>query len=225
MNRGRLKVRLVPGDNATASDFFSIGSHKDDVVQLQGTPFHIRVPSRYVPTRKEREWEREMASMNREFGIKVKKEEDIDDNISGLDDREHREIWLYHNGTVEFSTITGRVTAWQDADGAFNLPRGVRSPRGPWATDDELFGLAASRKLVSKLQGEPNSKSTRDIYGEEDWLYPGGTVKFDAERGVVIYWENRDGSLKTRGIRPDVWQHDFERGRRARIETWRRRRK
>ena len=43
---GGLKVRMVPGPNTTSSPFFSVGSHKDDVARLQGTPFRISPPSR-----------------------------------------------------------------------------------------------------------------------------------------------------------------------------------
>ena len=35
---GNLKVRLIPGANATSSAFFTRGSHEDDVVRVQGTP-------------------------------------------------------------------------------------------------------------------------------------------------------------------------------------------
>ena len=245
MNRGRLKVRMIPDAKVTTAAFFSIGSHKDDVVRLQGTPVQVTVPSRYVLTREERAFDREMASINREFGLKVKDEEDIDDNISGLNDDDHREIWRYHNGTVEFSTDTTRVTAWQGTDGVFNVPRGVHSPRVPgasygrrskgrWvyevrspsaseASYSGLFALESSKNEVLRLQGEPQSKLVRHVYGEEDWFYQGGTVKFDAEIGQVIYWENRDGSLKTRGIRPDVSKYNFEQGRRRRIDAWRHR--
>ena len=41
---GNLKVRLQPGGNVTAATFFTRGSHKDDVLRLQGTPDDI---SRY----------------------------------------------------------------------------------------------------------------------------------------------------------------------------------
>ena len=216
---------MVPGNNVTTAAFFSIGSHKDDVVRLQGTPFQVTVPGRYVPSREEREWEREWASISKEFGLRNKEPEDIDDNISGLNDEDHRETWRYRNGTVEFSTITGRVTAWQDTDGTFNARPSVRSPRSLGTTAGGLFVLGSSRDRVTKLQGPPRSTQVLSVYGEEDWLYPGGTVKFDADLGQVIYWENRNGSLKTRGIRPNVRQHDFEQGRRSRIDAWRKRKK
>ena len=51
MNRGDLKVRKVPGPNATTSEFFSTGSHKDDVARLQGTPYSVTPPRSTDPRR------------------------------------------------------------------------------------------------------------------------------------------------------------------------------
>ena len=43
---GTLKVRLPPGANVTGSEFFTRGSHEDDVLRIQGTPTAIH---RYAP--------------------------------------------------------------------------------------------------------------------------------------------------------------------------------
>jgi hypothetical protein len=40
---GNLRVCLVPGPNVTSYGFFTAGSHKDEVVRLQGTPRSISV--------------------------------------------------------------------------------------------------------------------------------------------------------------------------------------
>ena len=37
-NRGNLKVRLTPGRNVSGTAYFTRGSHRDDVLRLQGTP-------------------------------------------------------------------------------------------------------------------------------------------------------------------------------------------
>ena len=39
--RGNLKVELPPGGNTTGASYFTRGSHKDDVLRLQGTPSSI----------------------------------------------------------------------------------------------------------------------------------------------------------------------------------------
>ena len=41
-SNGQLKVRLTPGANVTGSEFFSRGSHEDDVLRIQGTPTKIQ---------------------------------------------------------------------------------------------------------------------------------------------------------------------------------------
>ena len=38
---GRLRVRLIPGPNVTASEFFTRGSHQDQVARVQGAPTEI----------------------------------------------------------------------------------------------------------------------------------------------------------------------------------------
>lgn len=40
-NAKQLKAKVVPGPNVTDSDFFTIGSHKDDVAMIHGTPSAI----------------------------------------------------------------------------------------------------------------------------------------------------------------------------------------
>ena len=40
-DNGNLKVRLVAGRNTSASSYFTVGSHVDDVIRLQGTPSDI----------------------------------------------------------------------------------------------------------------------------------------------------------------------------------------
>ena len=38
---GNLRVRLEPGSNATGAEYFTRGSHQDDVLRIQGTPDQI----------------------------------------------------------------------------------------------------------------------------------------------------------------------------------------
>ena len=49
-NSGNLKAELLPGRNTTNAAYFTQGSHKDDVLRLQGTPSSI---SRYESVRRE----------------------------------------------------------------------------------------------------------------------------------------------------------------------------
>ena len=176
-----------------------------------------------VPFRQSRASLQEERRSNKTLGIKPDEDDEvIEDEISGLNREDDRETWYFQGGTVEFSSSTSRVTAWISTDGAFNaLGRNISAPASG-AANTELFRRGSSRDLVARLQGEPLSKNSREILGEEDWRYPGGTVKFDSTTGQVIYWENRDGSLKVRGIRPAINNFDFNQGRRSRLAAWRR---
>lgn len=42
-NNGNLKVRYLPGSNTTTAQYFTRGSHKDEVLRLQGTPSNIDI--------------------------------------------------------------------------------------------------------------------------------------------------------------------------------------
>ena len=194
-----MKVSVVPGPNTTAATSFRIGSHKDDVARLEGTPYRVSAPLRR--TRASLQQERRE---NRELGIRPNPDDEvIDDNISGLNDDSDRETWYFQGGAVEISVATGRVTAWGSVDNSFNTA-GRTSSRGAAGTaDGEHFGIGSTKDQVSRIQGPPRSTRTREFIGEEDWSYPGGTVKFESASGRVIYWENRDNSLMTMGIRPD----------------------
>ena len=222
-NTGALMVSLVPGPNITTATSFRIGSHKDDIARLEGTPYRVSAPLRRTRASLQRE-RRE----NRELGIRPNPDEEIiDDNISGLNDDSDRETWYFQGGTVEISVCTGRVTAWGSLDDSFNAAGRTGSLHGFGAVDGEYFGIGSTKDQVSRIQGPPPSTRAREIIGEEDWHYPGGTVKFESGSGRVIYWENRDNSLMTRGIRPEYPTFsgsDFIRARRDRLEARQRRR-
>ena len=222
-NTGALQVSLAPGPNTTTATSFRIGSHKDDVARLEGIPY--RVSSLLRPTRASLQQERRE---NRELGIRPNPDDEvIDDNISSLNDYSDRETWYFQGVTVEISVRTGRVTAWGSLDDWFNAA-GRKSSRGTaGAAGSEYFGIGSTKDQVSRIQGSPPSTRPQEIIGEEDWHYPGGTVKFESSTGRVIYRESRDNTLKTRGIRPDnltFSQSAFTQSRRDRLEARRIRR-
>ena len=223
-NTGSLRARTVPSPTVTTAASFQLGSHKDDVARLEGTPFRI-----IAPIRRTRASIREERRLNRDLGITPDLyDEIIENNISGLNDDSDRETWHFRGGTVELSVANGRVTAWHSIDSSFNTAVSVVSRASTRKTDTGHFGIGSTKEDVVRLQGQPRSTLTREIVGEEDWTYPGGTVKFESADGNVIYWENRDNSLRTKGIRPyyPVFREsNFIRDRKARIETRRLRQK
>ena len=46
-NRGSLKVRLDRGEHVSQSSHFTLGSHRDDVIRLQGTPKEVEIGSQF----------------------------------------------------------------------------------------------------------------------------------------------------------------------------------
>lgn len=209
-NRGDLKVRLVPGPNATTSESFSIGSHKDDVARLQGTPLSIIPPTRYTLSREER-------AFNREFGIQVEEQ--------SREERD-RETWQYLGGIVDFSSSSGRVTAFQNQDGSLKaqvrqstlgskegvIRRSQREPTrrysflrmvpGPNVTSEQFFRVGSHKDDVIRLQGTPRSIDVMELLGYETWMFSGGTVIFSLADNRVIYYKSDDGSLRTQWLDP-----------------------
>ena len=148
MNQGDLKVRMVPGPNATTSEFFSIGSHKDDVAQLHGTPYSVMVPNRRTRAeiQRRRQEEREHREIMREIGAK-----DYEPIYSPEDDSD-LETWRFPGGIIEFAVSTGRVTAWDDQDGSLKT-QGV-SPETEAAKKSKRAAFAPASNPT------PNSHTT-----------------------------------------------------------------
>ena len=96
----------------------------------------------------------------------------------------------------------GRVLAWTNIGQDLK----VRATPGSNVTTETLFSLGSHKDDVARLQGTPQSISAYrgpgGIGDFEFWSFDGGTIHFSSS-GHVTNWENKDGSLKVRGIRPD----------------------
>ena len=253
-NMDSAKIKLLPGSNATTASFFTIGSHKDDVAKLHGTPFRLI-----------KEWDSELVETRY-----------IEDSYSRY--FYTKEIWTYPGGTVEFSLSTGRVTAWDNKDG-FLKAQSKQFHQEVERTGNDFFTLGSSKREVQRIQGKPvrtskwiegaelwdygnNSQveiksgrvrgwsnvggvlkvrlvpgpmvtsrrsfsvgSHRDdvarlqesppfsiqVYGRldrETWLFSGGSIDFSISSSKVIYYEDKDGSLRGEGIRPSISRED-----------------
>ena len=116
---------MLPGPNATTASFFTIGSHKDDVARLQGTPFRLI-----------KEWDSETV----EKGY--------------IEDWYERyfytgETWEYPSGAVEFSLSTDRVTAWDNKDDSLKVegePPRRRAERSRPETRPDETGSSTNTK-------------------------------------------------------------------------------
>ena len=129
-------VRMVPGPNATSSSLFSIDSHKDDVVRLQGTPFRIDI----------------------EWGFEFRSERDLYGR-----DFKIRETWHFPGGTVEFSISTGRVTAWDNKDGSLKAQKGQSYQDTQWTGDDYFTLGAVFQKGCTKDPRPPNRNHQKRV--------------------------------------------------------------
>ena len=161
-------VRLVAGANATSSPLFSIDSHKDDIVRLQGTPYRI-----------DTEWD-----------FEFRNERDLNGRHFKT-----RETWYFSGGTVEFSISTGRVIAFDNKDGSLIVQIPQSDHDAEWKGED-FFTFRSTQRDVKKVQGEPISKS-KDALGTEIWHY-GRHSEVEFKSGRVLGWNNIGGGLKVR---------------------------
>ncbi len=135
-DRGNLTVRLVPGPNATTSESFSIGSHKDDVARLQGTPYRVTVPTPRTAAaiREERENRKFLRELDKELGKPPNPEDSEPVGKYSEGDDPDLETWYYNGGIVELSIATSRVTAWENKDGVLKVEGERRRSRSTTAT-------------------------------------------------------------------------------------------
>ena len=112
------------------------------------------------------------------------------------------EEWQYDNrGMSKVEFRSGRVQGWT------NIVRDLRVTLvpGPNVTSHPLFSLDSHKDDVARLQAAPPfSIHVVRILDEETWLFSAGSIKFSHSSGRVIDYENKDGSLKGQGIRPEA---------------------
>ena len=196
-NQGELNVRIVPGPNVTTSETFSIGSHKDDVARLQGTPYRVTVPTPRTAAaiREERENRKFMREIDRDLGKPPNPEYSGPVGKFSEGEDPDLETWHFTGGIVEFSISTGRVTAWDNKDGTLKTRRSERDVE--W-TGEEYFTLGSSAVDIMKIQGKPTRK-TKEPLGTEIWHY-GSNSKVELHSLRVLGWSNFGGDLKVRVV-------------------------
>ncbi len=197
-NGGNLNVRIVPGLNVTTSESFSIGSHKDDVARLQGTPSRVTVPTPRTAAaiREEREHRKYMRELDRELGKPANPEDSEPVGKFSEGEDPDRETWHFTGGIVEFSIKTGRVVAWETQDGALKVQQPERDVE--W-TGEEYFTLGSNESTVKRVQGEPSSKIKKPL-GTEIWRYRHHHDKVEFMGGRVLGWSNIGRNLKVRVV-------------------------
>ncbi len=219
-NRGNLKVELRPDRGGSASSSFTRGSHKDDVLRLQGTPDAITSYSslghevwRYgsstvkisLSTGEVMEW-------SNRGNLKVELRPDRGGSASSSFTRgSHKddvlrlqgtpdaitsysslghEVWRYGSSTIEINLLTGEVMEWSNRG---NLKVELRPGRGGSASSS--FTRGSHKDDVLRLQGTPDAITSYSSLGHEVWRYGSSTVEISLGTGEVLEWSNR-GNLK-----------------------------
>ncbi len=165
---GQLKVRLLPGNNGTGADYFTRGSHADDLIRLQGTPICLYRHGKNFP-----------------------------------------DIWHYGLGTVQVSSRSQKVLAWNNPNGQLK----VRLLPGSNGTDADYFTYGSHADDVIRLQGTPTRIKLEHPGiqpGFETWLYgEDDSVTISGRTSEVLHWTNRSGQLKAR-LPPESSETDAE---------------
>ena len=200
-------------------EYFTRGSHEDDVLRLQGTPSSIDRVSSYeiwrfgissvkidLPTRRVLEWS------NIEGNLKVRllpgnqvtseayftRDSHQDDVLrlqgtpSSIDRFSSYEIWRFGISNVKIDLQARRVLEWSNIEG--NLK--VRLLPGNQVTSEAYFTRDSHQDDVLRLQGTPSSIDRFSSY--EIWRFGISNVKIDLQTRRVLEWNNVEGNLKVK---------------------------
>ena len=197
-------------------EYFTRGSHEDDVLRLQGTPSSINRFSSYetwrfglstveidLQTRRVLEWNNN-GNLNVRLlpGIQVTSEsyftrgshEDDVLRLQGTPSSINRfssyETWRFGLSTVEIDLQTRRVLEWNN-NGNLN----VRLLPGIQVTSESYFTRGSHEDDVLRLQGTPSSINRFSSY--ETWRFGLSTVEIDLQTRRVLEWNN-NGNLKVK---------------------------
>ncbi|MXX74894.1 MAG: protein kinase [Holophagales bacterium] len=168
---GRLKAQTLPGSNRTGADYFTRGSHSDDVLRLQGTPTGI-------------ERNENLGEECWYFGQHARV-------------RLHRRGLVEVRGShVAVSTRTREVLSWWNRGGQLK----VRLLPGSNVTDADYFTRGSHPDDVLRLLGTPTGieRDKDEDLGNETWSYGDNEVYISTRTHEIIGWNNEDGQLKVR---------------------------
>lgn len=219
---GEAPPRVVPPEGSTpvepqlepVTGSFSLGSTRDQVLAVQGSPTGRSTASSTVSSsvsateRTERSWH----SFSRRSTTSLEPELDERAGTSSLGSTRSQasavqgtrtssstvstETWSYGSSTVDFDPETGRVIGWWQLD----RPLRVRLlPRDPVAAAKAKaaggFTRGAAKDEVIAVQGTP-TRISRMVH--ETWTYGTATqIEFD-DAGRVISWVESDVRLRLR---------------------------
>ncbi len=197
-NYPRLKGVLTP-TTTTSSSFFTVGSTRDEVLSIQGTPdsftenvFEYGSSRVYFQNNRVTGWRNNyprlkavMLSAVRTnssfFTVGSNKDEVL--AIQGTPDSFTENVFEYGSSRVYFQS--DRVTSWRN-----NYPRlkALLSPTTP--TTNNLFTVGSTRDEVLAIQGTPDSFS--------DNVFEYGSSRVYFQNGRVTRWQSNSPTLKAR---------------------------
>ena len=235
-NDGNLKAKLNAGNNTTTLSYFTRGSHKDDVIRLQGTPDQISKYSslgyevwKYgysdikisTSNGKVLEWDNDgnlKAKLNAgnntttlSYFTRGSHKDDVI-RLQGTPDQISKysslgyEVWKYGYSDIKISTSNGKVLEW-DNDG--NLKAKLNA--GNNTTTLSYFTRGSHKDDVIRLQGTPDQISKYSSLGYEVWKYGYSDIKISLYSSKVIAYDN-ESNLKTKnsyGKEKIKYHHSF----------------
>ena len=205
------------GTSGASSLYFTRGSHRDDVLRIQGTPSSINRYSDYeswkygysrvdISLRDGRVTEWNDISGNLKVSMKpgsnvtgnstFTRGSHRDDVLriqgtpSSINRYSDHESWRYGYSRVDISLRDGRVTEWNDISG--NLK--VSMKPGSNVTGNSTFTRGSHRDDVLRIQGTPSSINRYSDH--ESWRYGYSRVDISLRDGRVTEWNNISGNLK-----------------------------
>jgi serine/threonine protein kinase len=193
---GASRPRSKDLEHARLGGYFTIGSTKDDVLAIQGTPdrftnnsFHYGLSSvHFDPNGRVTSWENSafkelkvrmmpsVASRSDYFTIGSSKDDVL--GVQGTPDRFTETSFHYGLSSVYFDA-DGRVTSWENS--AFKELKVRMLPRV--ATASSYFTIGSTKDEVLAIQGTP------DRFTDSSFHYGLSSVFFNAH-GRVTSWEN-----------------------------------
>ena len=222
---GNLKVRLIPGANATGSAFFTRGSHEDDVVRVQGTPTRIDPKPtlgyevwRYgrdtvrisIGSRQVIQWSNPTGNLKvrlipganatgSAFFTRGSHEDDVV-RVQGTPTRVDPKPTLgYEVWTYGRDTV--RISIGSRQVTQWSNPTGnlkVRLIPGANATGSAFFTRGSHEDDVVRVQGTPTRIDPKPTLGYEVWRYGRDTVRISIGSRQVTQWSNPTASLRVR---------------------------
>ena len=224
-----LKIGATAGPNVTTSHFFSIGSHRDDVIRLQGSPFDIYFVN---------------GSECFEYSNSVVRIERSSETVAGWHNAGELKVEVVpgiHVTNSQFFTLgshqddvariqgtpldvymswnscrdsgnrwrygggnvnfdsQNRVVGWEMSRSAPTSLK-VKLEPGPQVTTEDYFTISSTEDDVIRIQGTP---TTYDVFknGYMEFRYGRSKVVFDP-LGLVWDWEDNDNNLKARRYAP-----------------------